>query len=176
MTPATDTPDPEPPSRRRRAARGERVQISRGFPGGRIPRQSLRDTLHSVLRCEGSRGELRVIVTDDRRMRALNRRFRRKNRPTDVLSFPDGDAFPGEAGCSLGEVYCNYDHARRWVRENGGTLTGELIRLAVHGLLHLLGYDHHSPRDRRSMARREDRYLRGAGLIRGRQERPVDDR
>jgi probable rRNA maturation factor len=120
---------------------------------------------------------LRLIVVDDRHMRALNRRYRHKDKPTDVLSFPEGEPFPGEGrNGRIGEVYCNYQHAWRWAREEGGTVASELTRLAVHGTLHLLGYDHHTPVERKVMAEREARYLADTGLIaaRGAKPRHVD--
>ncbi|MBI3872564.1 MAG: rRNA maturation RNase YbeY [candidate division Zixibacteria bacterium] len=96
-------------------------------------------------------------------MHDLNKRFRRRNRPTDVLAFPfdNGDGHSG----MMGEIYCNYDHARRWRVEHGGTIADEILRLAVHGCLHLLGYDHHTAADRRRMTRAENRYLVREGLI-----------
>jgi probable rRNA maturation factor len=99
-------------------------------------------------------------------MRQLNRRFRKKDRTTDVLSFPSGPSFPspGERD-AIGEVYCNLDHARVWTRTYGGSQSAELARLAVHGCLHLLGYRHHTARERRAMMARENRYLAAAGLI-----------
>jgi len=143
--------------------------------GGRIPRQSLTRAVSRVARGERARGELRLIVVNDRRMRELNRRFRARDRETDVLSFPEGVRFPGESGAlRLGEIYCNYDHARRWSGEVGGTVAAELMRLAVHGTLHLLGYDHHTPAERRVMAEREERYLSGAGLIAARNAKSCD--
>jgi len=148
-------------------ARGRfQLLIERDIQGGRIPRQLLKHVVSRVARAERARGVLRLIIVDDRRIRELNRRFRAKDRATDVLSFPEGARFPGESGpLGLGEIYCNYDHARRWSGEVGGTVAAELMRLAVHGTLHLLGYDHHTPAERRVMAEREERYLSGAGLI-----------
>jgi rRNA maturation RNase YbeY len=105
-------------------------------------------------------------MVDDTHMRRLNRDFRGKNRPTDVLAFPWGDSYPSTGEVKLiGEVYCNYDHAKRWSREHGGTITDELARLAVHGCLHLLGFDHHRPADRKRMSDAEDRCLKAAGLL-----------
>ena len=70
-------------------------------------------------------------------------------------------------------MYCNLDHARRWSNETGDSQGAEMARLVVHGILHLLGYDHHSDKDRRAMTRRENRYLAAAGLISTRTESEV---
>ncbi|MEW5874043.1 MAG: rRNA maturation RNase YbeY [Candidatus Zixiibacteriota bacterium] len=166
MPTAEHSPDPDPPRSSHRAGGRFQILIERDLSGGRVPRQLLKSAVSRVARGERARGVLRLVVVNDRRMRELNRQFRAKDRVTDVLSFPEGARFPGESGpLRLGEIYCNYDHARRWSGEVGGTVAAELMRLAVHGTLHLLGYDHHTPAERRVMAQREERYLSGAGLI-----------
>ena len=108
-----------------------------------------------------ARGSLTVAVTTDARVRALNRRFRGVSKPTDVLSFPADE--PGE----LGDIVIARGVAARQARELGHPLATELKVLALHGLLHLLGYDHEQDHGR--MARTEARLLRqgglGAGLI-----------
>jgi len=112
-----------------------------------------------------ARGEVTVAVVGDARVRALNRRYRGVDRATDVLSFP-ADGGPFDAGF-LGDVVIAGGVARRQAREAGHPLTRELRVLALHGLLHLLGYDHE--RDGGAMARLEARLRRrgglGAGLI-----------
>lgn len=142
------------------------VVIERGVNGGRIPRRLITKSLMAVGQDQKASGEIRVIVVGNRRMRELNRRFKDKNRATDVLAFPAGPAFPSPAGGNLlGEIYCNIDHAREWTRTHGGRQSSELARLAVHGCLHLLGYRHRTTRERRAMMRRENRCLANAGLI-----------
>jgi probable rRNA maturation factor len=150
------------PRRRRTPA----ITVHRGLVGGRIPTGLICRTLRRAARAEGATGDADVIVVDDLSMHALNRRFRKRNRPTDVLAFPLSGPFSPLVGRErLGEIYCNYDHARRWRNEHGGTITEELVRLVVHGYLHLLGYDHHTAADRRRMACVEECYLRGTGMI-----------
>ena len=144
------------------------VRVERDLrAGARLPNKRLVALLSQILREERRQGALSLIVTGDTVMRRLNLRFRGKNRPTDVLSFPLFDASGARSGL-IGEIYCSHDHCRRWSKENGGTVTDELLRLAAHGCLHLLGYDHHNPRDEKRMAAAESRYLRAAGLIRAR--------
>jgi probable rRNA maturation factor len=143
-----------------------RVVIVRDVAEARIPTTRLRTTLTHLLQAEKSVGAVNVIVINDAAMRRLNRRFRDRDKSTDVLSFPMGDPMPGSLPMAvIGEIYCNYSHCQRWVKENGGTIADELLRLAVHGCLHLLGYDHHDPADHRKMLRAENRYLDAGGLI-----------
>ncbi len=110
---------------------------------------------------------LAVTLTSDRRIRTLNRRFRQKDHATDVLSFPGGAPPPGWPGpLVLGDVVISLDTARRQAKHEGRTLGGELDRYLTHGLLHLLGHDHHRPLEARRMAALEDRLLGEAGLVR----------
>jgi probable rRNA maturation factor len=104
-----------------------------------------------------------VAVVSDSRVRALNRRFLGRNRATDVLSFPSDE--PGY----LGDVVIAAGVAARQAREMGHSLRTELRVLALHGLLHLLGYDH--DRDKGEMARFERTLRLRGGLPKGLIER-----
>jgi rRNA maturation RNase YbeY len=106
--------------------------------------------------------ELSVVVTDDATVRALNRRYRHRDAPTDVLSFSlDGDGFvlPARQLRQLGEVVISYPTAARQARAEGHTVHDELAHLLVHGVLHLLGYDHQRPRETQRMHAREEALL-----------------
>lgn len=93
-------------------------------------------------------GEVDILIAGDRRLHQLNRRFRGKNKPTDVLSFSrNGDAQGG------GDIAISADYARRSARLHGHSPSDELKILILHGLLHLAGLDHAS--DRGEMARLE---------------------
>jgi probable rRNA maturation factor len=108
-----------------------------------------------------------VTLTTDRRIRALNRRWRQKDHATDVLSFPGGPPPPGWPGpLVLGDVVISLDTARRQAKEQGRGLGGELDRYLTHGFLHLLGHDHHRPAPARRMAALEDRLLGTPGMVR----------
>ena len=107
-----------------------------------------------------ARGELGIALVTDARMRTLNRSYRRKDYATDVLSFE------GE-GETLGDLVIARGVAARQAREAGHTLQTELRVLALHGLLHLLGYDHDAPDDRGRMARMETRLRKRGGLTAG---------
>jgi probable rRNA maturation factor len=120
-----------------------------------------------------ARGTVTVAIVSDARVRALNRQYRRKDKATDVLSFPASASRlrrgrPDERGY-LGDVVIAAGVAARQAREAGHTLATELRVLALHGLLHLLGYDHE--RDDGRMARLERRLRRRGGLVEGLIER-----
>ncbi len=104
-----------------------------------------------------------VVVTDTRRVRRLNRRFRGLDEATDVLSF--NTDFPGLVGpdgaAELGEIVIALPVAARGARERGVELADELALLTVHGVLHLLGHDHETPSDDAEM-----RELERAALLR----------
>jgi probable rRNA maturation factor len=105
-----------------------------------------------------ARGELAVALVSDARMHALNKSYRRKNASTDVLSF-EGDG--------VGDLAIATGVARRQAREAGHSYQTELRVLALHGLLHLLGYDHDDPDDNGRMQRMETRLHRKGGLTAG---------
>ena len=106
----------------------------------------------------GARGDVAVALVSDAVMRTLNRRHRGHDRATDVLSFPDEAPRLGDLAIATGV-------ARRQARAEGHALAIELRVLALHGLLHLLGYDHET--DRGEMRRVEDRLRRRLGLPTG---------
>jgi probable rRNA maturation factor len=100
--------------------------------------------------------ELSILLVSDREMRKLNRAWRGRDRATDVLAFAQREG-PGPPPVQLlGDVVISVDTARRQAREHGHTLGREGEQLLVHGLLHLLGYDHErSATEARRMQRRE---------------------
>jgi len=118
------------------------------------------------------RGEVTVLLTTDSAMRSLNRRFRGKNKATDVLSFPADRSAEGSVNIA-GDLAVSVPTARRQAEQQGHSLAAEIKVLILHGLLHLAGYDHETDAGR--MARRE-RVLRGRlGLREGLIERSVSD-
>jgi probable rRNA maturation factor len=121
-----------------------------------------------------ARGEVAIAIVSDRQMRALNRTYRKKDRTTDVLSFPAEPARPAsgrQPSVRLGDIVISADTARRQARDGGHGYAAELKILALHGLLHLLGYDHDSPSDRGRMSRLERRLRTRGGLREGLIER-----
>ena len=119
----------------------------------RVSPSRLRRVLEAAGRSLGVAGELALVLTGDRRVRALNARYRARDEPTDVLSFP------GEGGGKgLGDVVISVETAARNARAYGRSLGQELDRLVLHGFLHLLGYDHEA--DDGAMERLERRLRR----------------
>ncbi len=109
----------------------------------------------------GGRG-FACLVTDDAELQRLNRQFRGRDYPTDVLSFPSG-----QPSGPLGDIAISSGRAAQQAREHGHTIEEEIRILMLHGVLHLMGMDHENDNGR--MSRAERRYRRelglGAGLI-----------
>lgn len=108
-----------------------------------------------------ARGELSVAIVTDARIHALNLQYRGVDKRTDVLSFP------AETRGVLGDIVIAKGVAERQAREQGHSLQTELRILALHGLLHLIGYDHEDVSDRGRMRRMEERLRRKGGLAAG---------
>lgn len=127
--------------------------------GPRLPRRRLSLLARSVVAGEGGRLDVKIIYAGDDLVRQLNRRYRRLDRTTDVLSFN----VPGVQGVvpEAGEIYLSVPQALRQARRYRQTLEAELERLVVHGMLHLLGHDHKKPLEARRMRAREKHYLGG---------------
>ncbi|HID63410.1 MAG TPA: rRNA maturation RNase YbeY [Anaerolineae bacterium] len=145
------------------------VQTAPRF-AGEVDEELLRRVTAEVLRREGVEGEvtLSVVITDDEAVRELNRQFRDVDAPTDVLAFGggrEGDfvTAPGEPAY-LGDVVISYPRAVAQAEEYGHSIDRELALLAVHGVLHLLGYDHVDEAERTEMWARQDEILRDLAL------------
>jgi len=137
-----------------------RSEHARGAAAARRLRERARRYLRALGREEA---ELSILVVGDAAMRRLNRAWRGKDRPTDVLSFPHAEPNHGPL---LGDVVVSLDTARRVARTEGRLLGAELDRYLAHGLLHLLGHDHERPADARRMAKAEDELV-GEGMVTG---------
>lgn len=100
--------------------------------------------------------EVSLVLVSDRKIRDLNREYRQINRTTDVLSFSarEGD-FPLPPDSPLGDVLVSVETAARQAKDIGHSFDAEVERLVIHGILHLLGYDHADSKDRRRMKAKE---------------------
>ena len=106
-----------------------------------------------------------VALIDDRAMRKLNRTYRGKDKPTNVLSFPAGEALEGKGKTQpLGDVAIALGTVKREARAQGKTVGDHLMHLMVHAVLHLLGYDHESDPDADEMETLERKALAGLGI------------
>jgi probable rRNA maturation factor len=118
--------------------------------GAAVPRFSRRELAEFVrrvliaLRVDDDIHEVSIAIVDDDAMRNLNRKFRKKNKTTDVLTFPadDSDADPNATGRPLGDIVISMDQARRQATDQKHSLATEIRYLILHGILHALGYDH----------------------------------
>ena len=109
---------------------------------------------------------LTIFLADDDYLRQLNRRFRDEDWATDVLSFPAGEPQPGDPDAAgyLGDIAISTDHAERQAAAKGHTPLAELQLLAIHGVLHLLGYDHLDEATKATMWAEQASILRRLGL------------
>lgn len=130
-----------------------------------VAREQLERIARAALEAENvPRAELGILITDDATVHDLNRRYAGEDKPTDVLSFSlrEGEEFVSPNDTErLGEVIISLDTARRQAVEGSATLEAEVAHLLVHGILHLLGYDHAEPDEERAMQAREREILAG---------------
>ncbi len=138
-----------------------RIYIEHLVPEIILSESCCRGVISRVLREEGFAGyDLTLVLADSRCLRRLNRRFRGLDRPTDVIAFALLEGTPSPVPCrQLGDVYISIPRARRQARQYRVSPGEELARLMIHGVLHLLGYDHIGPRQARAMRLREESYL-----------------
>lgn len=112
------------------------------------------------------RGAVAVLLTGDAEIRALNRDFRRMDKPTNVLSFPaagrPGENAPGES--ILGDIALAYETCAREAEEEEKPIADHLAHLVVHGTLHLLGFDHETPDEAEEMEAEEVEILARLGI------------
>jgi len=133
----------------------------------RMSAEWIEEVARRVLEAEGLlAAELGVVVTDDETVRELNRDYAGKDEATDVLSFSlrEGEEFVAapDGVLRLGEVIIAYPTAERQAAAAGRPVAAEVAHLLVHGILHLLGYDHAEPEEERWMRAREEELLRAA--------------
>lgn len=115
--------------------------------------------------------EVSVTIVDNETIRQLNRDYRQVDLPTDVLSFPQwepGETMEsaGDAPVPLGDIIISFPRAREQAEAYGHSLEREIGFLAVHGFLHLLGYDHETEEEERRMFARQEEILGRVGLKR----------
>lgn len=137
-----------------------------GLPDSAI--ELVRRVVESALASERATGDVCVLLTDAEEIEQLNAHFRNMNRVTDVLTFPaqEGEAILCPPDGYLGDIAICYERAVEQAEEYGHSLERELAFLALHGALHLLGYDHMEPEDEEAMLRRQNEILNAMGYIR----------
>jgi probable rRNA maturation factor len=108
--------------------------------------------------------ELSIVFTDDAHIKSLNRKFRGKSKPTNVLSFPGAPAANGGIGPILGDIVLAAETVSREAEGEGLTLEAHLTHLILHGFLHILGYDHEDDGEASLMEGLETAILGGIGV------------
>src|SRR5262247_4701936 len=137
------------------------VEIIRRDDGKKFPSRKLKKIAQKVLEIvEQDQAELCLVLVCNAEIRKLNAQFRKKDYPTDVLSFPTGEQLP-EGMPILGDVVISVEKAKAQSKERQRTLNEEVVTLLIHGIVHLLGYDHErSSKDARIMERLEKKIYR----------------
>jgi len=143
------------------------ITIDKEFKGALTPAW-LRKTARAVLNAEnaGRKSEMGLVITGQDKIRELNKRYLDEDAPTDVLSFPmeqsgGGDFInPPDGALQLGEVIISYPQAAKQAAERGHSVETEVALLIIHGILHLLGYDHDIPAWKKKMRARESAILK----------------
>jgi rRNA maturation RNase YbeY len=144
----------------------------------KVNQQRIRSLLRKALHLLSlHKAELSILLVNDRRMRMLNRQYRGIDRTTDVLSFPqqenyklqitscklqNKEAFQLNSSLVLGDIIINLHQAKRQAAEHDLTFNEELRWLLIHGLLHLIGYEHEKSRYHEKKMRRKERELLNA--------------
>ena len=122
--------------------------------------------IRRVFRSVDLKKEFNLIFVTDEEIKRLNQTYRKIDRVTDVLSFALCDVLENEMKNSLGDIFIAVDQARRQASEYGHSLKREMAFLAVHGYLHLLGYDHQTKEEEEQMFAKQEAILLQAGLKR----------
>jgi probable rRNA maturation factor len=145
------------------------ILIDEKFAGDGLQRRPLQDFLARAKKAAGVKGAVFVRLTDDAEIRRLNRTYRKKDKATDVLSFPALDPALGAGGDRArhvaGDLAISVDTAAREAKRRGHSVGVEVKVLLLHGVLHLAGFDHE--RDSGEMAEREAALRRELGLREG---------
>jgi len=116
------------------------------------------------------KSEISILFIDDIEMRVLNKRYRGKDKTTDVLSFSQIDGYKNSklrtlnTELLLGDVVISVETAKRQAKERGHSFNREVLILLTHGILHLLGYDHEGDRKKAVEMRRKEKELMSLGV------------
>ena len=130
------------------------LSSSRWLNNIKKPKQYFRKKINTLNKISNkkSKNEISILLTDNKNMKKLNFKFRRKNKPTDVLSFPlDKKGY-------IGDIAISYEFVKK--KSNLTSFGYELDRLWIHGYLHLIGYDHKNNKDYLKMIKKENQLIK----------------
>ena len=113
---------------------------------------------------ESAEGDISVVLSDNPRLRELNREYLGIDAPTDVLSFPASETDPETGAHYLGDILISVPRAEEQAQSAGHALEAEVQLLVVHGVLHLLGYDHAEAKEKAKMWKTQAEILERIGL------------
>ena len=141
------------------------LEILRGFHS-KIESHLIERAAEVTLQHQSSpdNAELSIVITDDKNIHGLNRQYRGVDAPTDVLSFPAEFNNPENDMSYLGDVLISYPQAEAQALKSAHTIDEEIQLLVVHGILHLLGYDHAEPNDKKRMWQAQEEILAKLGI------------
>ena len=146
-------------------ARGLKLELARGTRAWTPDRARMNRWAAAALGRRGANREIAVRVVGPAESRKLNRLWRGKDKPTNVLSFPAPPLRPGAALVPLGDLVICADVVRREAERDGKAIASHWAHLVIHGTLHLAGYDHErGERERMRMERREIAVLKTFGI------------
>ncbi len=118
----------------------------------------------TALSHEAAQGDLSIVLTDDAQLHEMNRDYLGIDAPTDVLSFPSAETDPQSGQAYLGDILISVPRAAEQAHAAGHPMEAEVQLLVVHGVLHLLGYDHARPREKSRMWSTQAAILESIGL------------
>lgn len=144
----------------------KRISVQSIHPQLRVKKKTIQLLVENVLSSEKANSGVDVIFVNDKFMKKLNKEFTQRDSTTDVLSFEMSESKPaGVEYPSLGDVYVSLDQAKRQAAEYNVDFEDEVALLVVHGLLHLLRYDHKNKKEESIMRRKEQLHLRKIGKV-----------
>ncbi len=129
-----------------------------------IAKEAVQRAARAALTQQSAHGDLSIVLTDDAHLQELNRDFLGIDAPTDVLSFPAEEADPHSGRNYLGDILISVPRAAEQARSAGHPVEAEVQLLVIHGVLHLLGYDHARAADKSRMWAAQSDILRSIGL------------
>lgn len=131
-----------------------------------VDKDYLKEVAQTVLEEEEAEGSISLAIVGENRVRKLNKRYRGKNKVTDVLSFPAQEVKieqfkigPKEESEGLGEVVICLKRVKKNARRNDKEVEEEFTLVLIHGILHLLGYDHQEEEEAQEMEQKQQQYL-----------------